>query len=121
MKEFKVIYRALIESAAGLTFHVDAFSVPVAARSEFAAAMRRNLAFIETLPGFRGHVAFEKTGGPTAFNLVTIAAWESSEALAEAGLAVRAHYQEIGFDLAAALARWGATIERGTFCEEGPR
>jgi heme-degrading monooxygenase HmoA len=113
--------RPLIESAASLSFHVDAFSIPDAAREEFEAAMRRNMAFIEALPGFRGHLVLEKTGGPTAFNVVTIAAWESSESLDKAGVEVRTYYQKIGFDRSAALARWGATDEQGTFREKRPR
>ena len=114
-------YRPLIESAATLRFHVDTFSIPDAAHAEFEAAMRRNLAFIETLPGFRGHVVLEKTTGPAAFNVVTIATWESNEALEKAGVEVRSYYQKIGFDASAALARWGATVERGTFRERRPR
>ena len=107
----------LIESAASLAFRVDSFSMPDAAREEFEAAMRRNMAFIETLPGFRGHVVLEKTSGPTTFNVVTIAAWESREALEKAAVKVRAYYQKIGFDRSAMLARWGARLELGTFQE----
>src|ERR1700745_2268266 len=68
-----------------LQFRIDAFTIPAASRAEFEAAMRRNLAFLETLPGFLNHMVFEKTSGPTTFNLVTIAVWESAEAIAAAG------------------------------------
>lgn len=110
----------LIESAASLSFRVDTFSIPDAARQEFEAAMRRSMAFIETLPGFRGHIVLEKTSGPTAFDVVTIAAWESAEALELAGEEVRSYYQRIGFDRSAALARWGARAELGSFRAKGP-
>jgi heme-degrading monooxygenase HmoA len=96
-------------------FRIDSFFVPDAARAEFEAQMRQNLAFIETLAGFRGHVVFEKTSGPGAFNLVTLAVWDSSDAIEKAGLAVRAHYQKVGFDMPALLARWGAKAELGNF------
>ncbi len=109
--------RPLIESAATLSFRVDCFTVPDAARAEFEAAIRRNMAFVETLPGFRGHVVLEKASGPTTFNVVTIAAWESSEALDKAGVEVGTHYQKIGFDRSAMLARWGAKAELGNFRE----
>jgi heme-degrading monooxygenase HmoA len=56
-------------------FRIDAFSVPEAARDEFEAAMNRNLAFLETVPGFLGHAVFEKADGPSTFNIVTIARW----------------------------------------------
>lgn len=94
-----------------LCYRVDCFSVPAAARAEFEASMRRNLAFLETLPGFLGHVVLEKTGGPSAFEIVTIATWESRDALERAGAAVRAYYARIGFDVQASLARWGARAE----------
>ncbi len=96
-------------------FRIDTFTVPDAARAELEATMHRNMDFIRTLPGFLGHVAFERRAGPARFDLVTVAAWESAGALERAGQAVRAHYQAIGLDLPATLARWGVTMERGDF------
>ena len=55
----------------GLAFRIDAFSVPVGSRDRFEALMRRNVAFIETLPGFLHHT--EKTPGTTLYDIVTIA------------------------------------------------
>ena len=104
-----------LENNPNLYFRIDNFSVPDAAREEFEAAMRRNMAFIETLPGFLGHVVFEKTGGPTTFNIATMAVWENKEALEKASVEVRAYYQKIGFDTASALAQWGVKAEIGTF------
>jgi heme-degrading monooxygenase HmoA len=97
------------------TFRIDAFDVPAAARGEFEAAMHRNLAFLTTLPGFVGHVVFEKAAGPSTFNIVTIATWESREAQEAAGARVREYYQRIGFDLPAALSRWGVKAELGNY------
>ena len=107
----------LIESEAGLSYRLDCFFIPEAAREEFEAAMRRNLAFLETLPGFRGHQVLEKTAGPTSFNVVTIATWASRQALESASGRVGAYYRQIGFDAAAVLARWGARAELGVFQE----
>lgn len=104
-----------LENEPDLYFRIDNFSVPDAARQEFEDTMRRNQAFIQKLPGFRGHVVFEKTGGPTTFNIATIAVWESKEALDKAGERVRAYYKEIGFDMPAMLARWGVKAELGNF------
>jgi heme oxygenase (mycobilin-producing) len=97
------------------SFRIDAFAVPEAARSEFEAAMRRNLAFLNTVAGFLGHVVFEKASGPSAFNIVTVAGWESREALENAGTQVRAYYQSIGFDPPAELSRWGVSAELGNY------
>lgn len=104
-----------LENNPHLYFRIDSFFVPDAAREEFTAAMHRNRAFLHTLPGFRGHVAFEKAGGPTTFNVVTIAVWESQEAVDKVGEEVRAYYKKIGFDLPAMLARWGVRAEPGNF------
>jgi heme-degrading monooxygenase HmoA len=104
-----------LQAQPNLQFRIDAFTVPQASRDEFVAAMRRNLAFIETLPGFISHVVFEKTNGPTDFNIVTIAAWESQQAIAAAGDKVRAYYQGIGFDMPATLARLEVVASLGYY------
>jgi hypothetical protein len=98
-----------------LQFRVDAFSVPVAARAEFDAAMRRNQEFIQSLPGFQGHVVFEKTSGPSTFDIVTIAVWESPQAIASAAERVRAYYQQIGFDMQTLVTRLGITASLGYY------
>jgi hypothetical protein len=104
-----------IDKNPNLYFRIDNFVVPDAAREEFVAAMHRNLAFIKARQGFLGHVVFEKTGGPTAFNIATIAVWENKEAADKASVEVRAYYQKIGFDMTATIARWGVKAEIGTF------
>ncbi len=104
-----------LQAHPNLQFRIDGFSVPGASRSEFEAAMRRNLTFLETLPGFLGHVVFEKTTGPSTLDIVTIALWDSQEAIAAAGEKVRAYYQSIGFDMPAMLARWGVTAAIGQY------
>jgi Antibiotic biosynthesis monooxygenase len=96
-------------------FRIDNFSVPTAARADFEAAMRRNLAFIETLPGFLWHLAFEKTAGPSNFDIVTVAVWESQEAIEKAIVAVRQYYARIGFDPGEAIKQWGAAAEIGQY------
>jgi heme oxygenase (mycobilin-producing) len=98
-----------------LEVRIDAFSVPSASRPEFEAAMHENIAFLEKLPGFKGHTVFEKTSGPTTFDIVTIAAWESPEAMKNAGEKVREHYRAIGFDMQGAIARWGVAASIGTY------
>lgn len=96
-------------------YRIDTYVIPEASRREFDEAMQRNMAFIEKLPGFLGHVVFEKAGGPTTFNLTTMAVWESKDAYERAGEEVRAHYRRIGFDPPATLARWGVRGEQGVF------
>ena len=104
-----------LQAHPNLQFRIDAFTVPAASRAEFEAAMHRNLAFIAKLPGFMSHMVFEKTSGPTTFDIVTIAVWESPEAIAAAGEKVRAYYKSIGFDMQATLARLGITASLGYY------
>ena len=98
-----------------LQFRIDAFTVPESSQDEFESNMHSNLAFIRTLPGFRGHLVFEKTNGPTNFNIVTIAVWENPEAIRAAGEKVHAHYQSIGLDLPATLTRLGVAASLGYY------
>jgi hypothetical protein len=98
-----------------LRFRIDNFSVPASVRADFQAAMERNFAFIQTLPGFLWHLVFEKASGPSTFNIVTIAVWESPDAIEKAIAAVRAYYEKIGFNPAAATAEWGVTSEVGQY------
>lgn len=109
--------RPALETLIGPTmqFRIDAFSVPAASRTEFEVAMHENAAFLATLAGFRGHAVFEKTSGPTTFNIVTIAAWDSAEAMKAAGDRVREHYRQIGFDMQATIARWGVAASIGGY------
>jgi len=49
----------------------------------------------------------EKTGGPGEFNFVTIAVWESAEAIEAAREAVAAWHEESGFSPHETFARLG--------------
>jgi len=64
-----------------LQFRIDAFSVPATSRSRFDATMHDNTVLLEKLAGFKGHVVFEKTSRPTTFNVVTVAVWNSEQAM----------------------------------------
>lgn len=96
-------------------YRIDSFEVPAASRMEFDTAMKRNLSFIQTMPGFRGHMVFEKISGPSTFNVVTLAAWQDQAALDSAGERVRDYYKSIGFDMASVIARWGVHASIGNY------
>jgi hypothetical protein len=74
---------------------------------------------LQTLPGFLNHMVFEKADGPTEFNLITIAIWESRDAISAAADRVRSYYQSIGFDVPATLARLGITASLGYYTAPG--
>jgi hypothetical protein len=98
-----------------LQFRIDAFLVPAEALTEFQSSMRRNRAFIADLPGFVDHLVFEKIGGPSCFDILTIAIWESAAAVAAASDSVQAYYRSIGFDPDATFARLGITAHLGFY------
>ena len=104
-----------VEKNPDLRFRIDNFSVPDAAREPFEAAMRRNLAFIQTLPGFQGHLVFEKTGGPGGFNITTMAVWENQEAMDKAVAEVGAFFRRNGIDMPAFVAKHGIKAELGQY------
>jgi hypothetical protein len=79
------------------------------------AAQAEELGFIQTLPGFRGHVVFEKARGPSSDDLVMLAAWESPQAVENAVAAVQAYFQRVGFDGPREMARWGVKAELGIY------
>jgi hypothetical protein len=94
---------------------IDTFLVPAAVRGEFETAMRRNREYIRTLEGFCGDAVLVRKQGE-AFDIATIAVWESPAAIARAKAQVAAFYQRIDFDMPATIARWGVSFQR-TICE----
>ena len=94
---------------------VDRFLIPLPARAEFELAMNRNVAFISGLPGFLGHLVLERERDATHRELITVVAWKDAAAIERARQEVPAYYQRIGFDLPAAIQRWGVTMERATY------
>lgn len=71
--------RAGIDLDAQLRFRIDAFSVPTASQPD--RDVDAYFASLAGVPGYRGHAVFEKTSGPTSFELVTIAAWDAEAAI----------------------------------------
>ena len=94
---------------------VDRFVIPLTARAEFEAAMNRNTTFLSGLPGFLGHLVLERERDATHRELITVEAWKDAAAIEHARQEVPAYYQRIGFDMPAAIQRWGVTMERGVF------
>lgn len=86
-------------------YRVDKFEVPASAHDEFADRVARTHALLRTLPGFVDDLVLEQVGGPGAFNFVTIAIWDSAEAIQAARNSVAAKYKEIGFNPEEMLAR----------------
>jgi antibiotic biosynthesis monooxygenase len=112
---FMTVRSPLLFTHPNLQFRIDAFTVPLASRAEFEATMHHNRAFIDALPGFVHHVVFEKTSGPSTFDIVTVTVWENPDAIAAASEQIRAYYQSIGFDLPGMFERLDVTASLGYY------
>jgi Antibiotic biosynthesis monooxygenase len=99
---------------------VDRFTIPLPARGEFEAAMSRNAEFLSGLPGFLGHLVLEREKDAGHRELITVVAWRDAAAIENARQEVPAYYRRIGFDMPAAIQRWGVTLERAVFAAPRP-
>jgi len=98
---------------------IDKFIIPQSARQEFTERMTFNRDFIKNLPGFLGDAAYERADENGNIICITIANWESEDALNQAKLAVQAEYQRINFNPAELLNRLNIIMERDTFQPAG--
>lgn len=94
---------------------IDKFFVPAAAKKEFYERMRINRVFIRTLPGFIGDAAYEYTDGDDNLICVTVAQWESRDALNKARETVQGEYRKQEFDPAAMFKRLNIVADRGIY------
>jgi hypothetical protein len=104
-----------VDADSDLQLRLDSFHVPAEARPEFVAGVQRSVSFLETLPGFRAHLAFEKVSGDSAFNIITMAVWQSREAVANAVSQVQAYYERVGYDPRETATRLGITADVGNY------
>lgn len=94
---------------------IDKITVPKAALAEFMKRMNINRALIKTLPGFIEDTVYQSNGNDDSLMFVTVALWESEEAILNAKNAVQAEYKREGFDMPAMLQRTGINIDRGIY------
>ncbi|OQP58669.1 antibiotic biosynthesis monooxygenase [Niastella populi] len=94
---------------------IDKFFVPAAAIKEFRERVKINRNFIEKLPGFIEDAAYEYTDNDGNLIFITVAMWQSAEALNKAKEAVQAEYKKEGFDAPAMFKRLGITVDRGIY------
>ncbi len=96
---------------------IDKFVVPKNAVEEFIQRMNYNRGFIRNLPGFLQDAAYERTDENGNTVVVTIAVWESEDAIKKAKEAVQTEYDRIGFHPAEMFARLNIALERGIYTE----
>ena len=79
-------------------YRVDKFVVPAAAREEFLRRVEETHQLLRRQPGFIRDAILEQVSGPGRFNIVTIAEWESQEAIEAARTVGSKAHVERGFD-----------------------
>jgi predicted ester cyclase/heme-degrading monooxygenase HmoA len=97
---------------------IDKFLVPAKAKQEFLERVKINRNFIKNLPGFIKDAAYERTDENGNLVFITIAVWESEDAVKKAKEAVQAEYQKQGFNMPEMLERLNITMDRGVYREE---
>ncbi len=96
---------------------IDKFFVPAAAIPEFRQRVKINREMIKQLPGFMEDAAYEYKDADGNLICVTVALWQSQEALNKAKEAVQAAYKKEGFDAPAMFKRLGITADRGVYAQ----
>lgn len=101
-------------SATEVSF-IDKFIVPEKGVTEFLDRVAVNRKFIKDLPGFIRDNAYERTDEYRNLIFITIAIWESQEAVKNAKEAVQAEYLRQGFSPEEMFQRLGITMDRGIY------
>jgi hypothetical protein len=96
---------------------IDKFFIPAAAIAEFHERMRINRIFLKTLPGFIKDAAYEHPDEHGNLICITVAEWESMDALNKAKEAVQAEYKKEGFNPAEMFQRLNISMDRGIYRE----
>lgn len=95
--------------------HIDKFTVPKQGIEEFTERLQKNPNIIKKLPGFIKHEVYQRRDESGNLICITIAEWESAEALANAKKTVKAMYEDENFNPAGMFERLGITADRGIY------
>lgn len=96
-------------------YRIDKFSVPRNSREEFLSAVRSTHVFLRTLPGFSRDMIVENTSEDGRYSYVTLAEWESEEAINMARIAVQGFHKLNGFDPQTFWKRLGVKAELASY------
>jgi heme-degrading monooxygenase HmoA len=79
-------------------YRIDKFVVPSTSKSEFLQKVHETHMILRSLPGFVSDFIVEQVGGPSNFNIVTIAIWENQSAIEKARDVMHEHQSAAGFN-----------------------
>jgi steroid delta-isomerase-like uncharacterized protein len=96
---------------------IDKFLVPELAKREFLERTNASRNFLRKLTGFIKDTAYENTDEQGNLHYLSIAVWESADAVKKAKEAVQAEYKRQGFNPLEMVERLNITMERGIYKE----
>jgi hypothetical protein len=99
---------------------IDKFIVPAPAKAEFYNMIRLNRNFVKNLPGFIEGADYERTDEQDNLIYVSVAKWESTQAIDKAKEMVEAEHKKPGFDTTALVERLGIILDRALYREPDP-
>lgn len=97
---------------------IDRFFVPAIAVQTFEERMKINREFISALPGFNDDEVYRQFDESGNLICITIAKWESAEALNKAKEAVQAEYKKQNFNPSKMFEELGIRLDRGIYKHE---
>lgn len=100
-------------------YRVDKFTVPDGARGEFLERVRQTHEILRIQPGFLQDLVLEQPADPGRFHLVTMVAWEGTDAIERAKAVVAERQKASGFRPQELLARLGIRAELGSYRDAG--
>ena len=97
--------------AAAATWRIDKFAVPHGALDTFLARLRHVQSLLNRQPGCRQNLVLTQTGGPGAFNVVTLVEWASAAEMGYARDIMQKHYAAEGFEPEAFMRELGVRAD----------
>ena len=88
-------------------FRVDKFVVPIESKVEFLERVWATHEILCQQPGFIRDMILEQCAGPGRFNIVTIAEWQSQDAIDAARTVVQEAHARTGFSPQETMKRLG--------------
>lgn len=88
-------------------YRVDKFIVPENARDEFLSRILDTHRILRVQPGFLKDSILAQIDGPGIYNIVTVAEWESQEAIDSAKQVVQGEHAKNGFSPKETMERLG--------------
>lgn len=96
---------------------IDKFFVPANAAEEFVQRMDYNRTFLRKLQGFVSDQAYQQTDENENKIFITVAIWESLDAINKAKEAIQAEYKRIGFNMPDFIQKHDIKMEREIYQE----